>query len=355
MRFQIALLGAATLAVARPALGVVLLNTEQRNTAAPTGELAGAGWQYEGQFAGFLGTAVGPNHFLTAQHIGGGVGQTFTYGGATFTTTAFTNVPGTDLRVWQVGGTLPTYAPLYNAAVDGSEVGKPMFVVGRGTQRGTPIYSADRPVDRAYQGTVAGGGEITTFSPTPVSDRLYGVMPPTVTADVPDATFKPSRLIGWNWGPGDRVQSWGTNVVGGVLNGGPTLGRVLAFDFSTAGGEDAASLTAGDSGGGVFIEADGEWKLAGINYGVDGPFRRSAAGGDFFASVFDARGLYFAASPPIYLDAAAPIAASSYASSVSANFAFIDGVLGPAAASVPEPASLSLLLAGPLLLLRRRR
>ena len=353
-RTRLALI-AVTCALAQPAYGVVLLNSEQRNTTAPTGELAGAGWQYEGQFSGFLGTAVGPNHFLTAQHIGGGVGATFTYGGVNYATVGFTNVPGTDLRVWQVAGTLPSYAPLYHAAVDGSEVGKSMFVVGRGTQRGTPIYLADRPVDRAYQGSVAGGGEITTFSPTPVSDRLYTVAPPTVTADAADATFKPSRLIGWNWGPGDRVQSWGTNVVGGVLNGGPTLGRVLAFDFSTAGGENAAGLTAGDSGGGVFIESDGVWKLAGINYGVDGPFRYSADGGNFFASVFDARGLYFAANPPIYLDAAAPIAASSYASSVSANLDFIDGVLGPAAASVPEPATLSLLLVGPLLLLRRRR
>src|SRR5436190_17779127 len=52
------------------------------NTSAPTGVLAGSGWQYEGQFGLFLGTVI-----VTAKHIGGSVGQTFTFNGTDYTTT----------------------------------------------------------------------------------------------------------------------------------------------------------------------------------------------------------------------------------------------------------------------------
>jgi hypothetical protein len=51
------------------------------NTTAPTGALAGSGWQYEGVFGGFIATPIASNYFLTAKHIGGSVGQTFTFNG----------------------------------------------------------------------------------------------------------------------------------------------------------------------------------------------------------------------------------------------------------------------------------
>ena len=346
--------------VAEPAFGVMRLDGGPRQTAAPTGDLADAGWQYEGQYAGFLGTAVGPHHFLTAQHIGGGVGQAFTYGGQNYATTAFTNVPGTDLRLWTVGGTLPSFAPLYDAAVDGSEIGRRMFVVGRGTQRGAPIYLADRPVDAAYPGAsaVRSAGEFVDRTLVPVSDRFYAAQPPTVPTPAGTAatggTFAPSRLVGWRWGPEDRVQSWGTNTVADVVDGGPRLGRVLAFAFDPAGGEAAAGLSAGDSGGGVFLDVDGTWKLAGINYGVDGPFRFDPASAAFNASIFDARGLYLDGQTPVYLDGPSVLAGSSYASSVSANLGFIGGALGTVG-TVPEPAAGVIVLMAGALLTRSRR
>ena len=348
---------AASLLPAASAQAVLSLDGSARNTAAPAGDLADAGWQYEGQFTGFLGTAVGPHHFLTAQHIGGGVGGQFTYGGQNYATTAFTNVPGTDLRLWQVSGTLPTFAPLYDAAVDGPEVGRRMFVVGRGTQRGSPIYLADRPANSAYQGSgaVRGTGELVDATLVPTG----GVSTTPPTAIVPDGqsanpSFAPSRLIGWNWGLEDRVQSWGTNRVADVVDGGPKLGRVLAFPLAPAGGESAAGLTGGDSGGGVFVEVDGTWKLAGINYGVDGPFKFTSGSAAFNASIFDARGLYLNAEKPIYLDGPTPLAASSYASSVSANLGYLSGVLGPVG-TVPEPGAAGVIPLAACAFLKRSR
>jgi hypothetical protein len=62
------------------AQAVILLDTGDPNfnTTAPTGELAGSGWQYEGLWVSFLGTAVASNFFITAKHVGGSVGDTFT-------------------------------------------------------------------------------------------------------------------------------------------------------------------------------------------------------------------------------------------------------------------------------------
>ena len=46
--------------LAIPAHAVIVLSDAGRNTAAPTGSLANSGWQYQGQWAGFLGTPIAP-------------------------------------------------------------------------------------------------------------------------------------------------------------------------------------------------------------------------------------------------------------------------------------------------------
>src|SRR4029077_8690414 len=63
-----------------PSRAVILYGTDDpgENTTAPGGALADSGWQYEGQFIGFLGTVIASNYFVTANHIGGSVGQVFT-------------------------------------------------------------------------------------------------------------------------------------------------------------------------------------------------------------------------------------------------------------------------------------
>ena len=63
--------GVASLFVAPSARAVVLADQWYRNKSAPTGTFANSGWQYEGKFGDFMGTAIGKNYFMTASHIGG--------------------------------------------------------------------------------------------------------------------------------------------------------------------------------------------------------------------------------------------------------------------------------------------
>src|SRR5580700_11369518 len=99
------------------------------------GQPANIGWQFEGQFDGFLGTVIAPNYFIIAKHIGGVLGDKFTFNGTNYTTTAVFPDPSSDLQIWRVSGTFPIQAPLY-AGSPGSEANLLLTVFGRGTQRG---------------------------------------------------------------------------------------------------------------------------------------------------------------------------------------------------------------------------
>jgi hypothetical protein len=318
------------------ASAVILYSTDVRNTEPPGSlsnrdtnlgpqgsddprRLLNSGWQYEGQFQGFLGTPIGSQYFVTARHIQGDVGSTIDYNGVTYTTTAYwdhhadPNDPNSqllsDLRIWKISGTFTTWAPLYNASVDGTEVGKSILITGRGTQRGAPV-------------------------------TLNGT------------------LKGWQWGTQDGVQSWGENVVTGTTD--YTLSsdnKLMYFDFDADGGPNEAALTLGDSGGGIFINAGGTWKLAGINFAVDGPWRYTVNGTDFNASLFDAGGLYAqygsAGNWQLVPDGAI---GSSYASRISAELSWIQSITGiSAGVAVPEPTSTGLVMLSLAVLLKRRR
>lgn len=222
------------------------------NTTPPVGPLAGSGWDYQGVWQGLLGTAVSPNFFLTAKHVGGGVGGTFSYQGSSYTTVARVDHPTADLTLWQVSGTLPSYAPLYTAA---NEVGQDFVLFGRSAVR---------------------GAEVT----------------------VPGASPEPLR--GWLWGStGGGVTRWGENTVDDtlVLDGADYLLAGFSFD----GGANEAMLGSGDSGGGVFILDGGIWKLAGINSKVQSTFSYTAVGPTFNAAIFDGGGLYTATSGGLLL------------------------------------------------------
>src|ERR1700726_988435 len=121
------------------ARAVILFDTGDPtvNTAAPTGDLANSGWQYEGYWNGFIGTPIAPNFFIAAAHIGGSVGNSFVYQGTTYTTVRSFSQSGSDLLIWQVSETFPSFAPLY---LDQDEIGMGLVVFGHGTQRGSEIY-----------------------------------------------------------------------------------------------------------------------------------------------------------------------------------------------------------------------
>ena len=201
-----------------------------------------SGWQYEGKFNNYLGVPIAPHFFITAKHIGGSVGNVLNFHGDLYTTIAAYVSPDADLRIWEVDHSkpFPTYAPLSSGAAD---IGGVAEVFGRGTQRGVDLMVS-------------------------------------------------SELRGWEWGTADHVERWGRNVVTGTVAGGAGFGELLYCDFNSPGIPGECHLSVGDSGGGLFVLEDGLWRLAGINYAVDGPFRTSATGTSFNAAVFDARGLW---------------------------------------------------------------
>ena len=53
----------------------------------------------------YLGTPIASNYFITAKHIGGSIGQTISFGGTNYTTTAVFPDPASDLQIWKIAGT----------------------------------------------------------------------------------------------------------------------------------------------------------------------------------------------------------------------------------------------------------
>lgn len=371
--FNLFLVG-LTVAATYSAKGVIVFGDQGRNTSAPTGSLANAGWQWEGQFGIFLGTAIGSQYFITAQHIGGGPGTNFVYNNVSYNIdptfgsgNGFVNIGGTDLRVWKVTGTLPSFAPLYGAQAGqtfGSETGKSLFDVGRGLQRGNPVTILSAQL---FSGT----GTVSPGSSNPIANVPLPTAPPA--GSNPSSNPRPggslTALKGWDWGASDSVQSWGTNTATGTLTD-PTLGKFLYFDFTDGASANEGIISPGDSGGGLFIDAtgNGDWELAGVNYGVDGFFRGTPNGNTLGAALFDVSGLYVpgnaASDPYSYVPQdGLEFPANSYVSSISGNITAIENLIGGSGAgsvdggipAVPEPGSLaaiSLLSAG---MLRRRR
>ncbi len=240
------------------------------NTNAPTGALTNSGWQYEGQWQGsYLGTPIAPHYFLSAQHIGGSVGNVFTWNGVNYGTTAYFNSPDSDLRIWEVMNTFPSYAPLYTNM---NSAGQLVVVIGRGTQRGGPVV---------INGTTNG----------------------------------------WYWGTQDHVQRWGENTVTASYD--PYLYAL----FSEAGSTNQCAVSTGDSAGAWFIQQGGVWALAGITYGVDVVLTPTNCQ-EFSASMLDERGLCYPYYPPNY-----PVAVPSgfVASSVANDLSWINSVIQPSA------------------------
>lgn len=307
-------IGAVICFTAAPAKAVITLGDAGRNTTPPTGSLADSGWKYQGQWRGFLGTPIGPQQFITAGHVGGSLGESFIYNGVSFATTAAYDDPDSDLRIWKIDGVFDSYAPLYTG---GREKGKSLTVFGRGTQRGEEVRLSD------------------------------------------------GTLKGWHWGVSDGVQSWGQNVVSSTVEGGAGVGSLLRFTFDASGSANESALSGGDSGGAVFIEEKGLWKLAGINYAVDGPYSLTGVtGSGFMGAIVDEGGLYTGGDGKWTLtrDTRKELPAGAYASRISSALPWIDSVLAgnsvalSASSPIPEPAGgLLLAIGGAALLARRRR
>jgi hypothetical protein len=259
----------------------------EHNTSAPSGQLANSGWEYQGLWGDYLGTAIAPRYFVSAKHIGGNVGDKFVLNGVAYTTTAVFDNPNGDLRIWRIEGQFPSHAQIYSGT---DEAGKHLIVFGRGTQRGDEI-------------------------------KIGGLLS--------------SELKGWRWGTQDGRKRWGENRVESVSNVSGA-GDLLRVTFDSNGERNEAHLSYGDSGGAIFMNDGSGWKLAGINYAVDGPYNTSNSGEGFQAAIFDEGGLYRRVNgvwtPTPDLPVAQP--GAFYGTRISSHIAWINSVISQ---SAPPP------------------
>jgi hypothetical protein len=261
------------------------------NTSPPGGALANSGWQLQGRWHGVLGTPIGPNHFITATHVGGAVGDTFTLNGAQYITTARHVDANSDLTIWQVSTSFNDWAPLYTTS---DEAGKNFVVFGRGTKRGAAVQV---------------GAGLTAVTK------------------------------GWLWGDHDGVIRWGENTVEEILDVRQVaLGPLLRATFDSGAGPNEAMLSFGDSSGAAFINDAGTWKLAGINYAVDGPYNTAPTGTGFFGCIFDEGGLYKGGEGSWVLTPDLPTrqGGAFFMTRISARTDWIRSVVGDP--GVPDPA-----------------
>jgi hypothetical protein len=310
------------LASAIEARAVILCDSASRNTDAPLENQGLAGWNLEATWGSFLATPIDPTHFICAKHITSPA-STITFQGSTYTVNMVSRQEDShsDLCIYSLSsGTFPTYAPLYNESIDGSATGKTLTVFGKG------VYQR--------------GAEVTLNS----------------------------TLLGWKWDSASGSESWGQNIVTGPMDYVDSHGNVLGTDTLLYFNFDAdspvaneAALVVNDSSGGVFIQgANGQWKLAGVNYGVSGPFSltgQGTAGDGFNASLFDTRGVYewdSITNKWLLHDPNKPNEPGlSACSSISAELAWIQGIAPQVI--VPEPGAVALLLSAALSLAAFRR
>jgi hypothetical protein len=253
------------------------------NTTCPGGELANCGWELQGTWGGFLGTPIAPQYFAAAQHVGGSIGQAFTIGGVTYHTVAYFDCPNSDLRIWKVDGTFANYAQLYSGS---DELGKPLVVFGRGTQSGDPIYSAQVTTNYSVTTVNLKDAGLKHKDAKEIADADPMIDLNGQNLIVTDYTVETNYVVaGWKWGKSDGVMRWGENQV-------VATGDFLVGEFNPQLGVNVGQLSSGDSSGAVFMQENGVWKLAGINYGVDGPFSTSPDEPSFYASLVDESGLY---------------------------------------------------------------
>ncbi len=98
------------------------------------------------------------------------------------------------------------------------------------------------------------------------------------------------------------------------------------------GSPNEAHLSSGDSGGAIFIQEGPAWKLAGINYSVDGPFFETNAGeGALTAAFYDTRDFYYEDPPGTFhlITGTEPVPSGFYSTRISSKLLWIYGVIDP--------------------------
>jgi hypothetical protein len=275
----VALLAAVIAALSFSAVEAVILyrtGDPSANTTAPGLLSPHEGWDYEGNWGGFLGTAIAPHFFISAAHIGQAGETTFTFQNVNYTVLRGFYDSQSDLVIWQIAQTFPTFASLYPRQ---DEVGQVTVDIGRGTQRGPP-YSFH------------------------------------------------NQMRGWLWGDGDGRKRWGENIFSDAFQY-QTNWDLLYATFDQIGLIEECTLSSGDSGGAAFINDAGTWKLAGINYAVDSDYSEHADGSNpFTGALFDTRGLYaWNGSQWVRVTGATAVPTGFYPTRISTKLAWVASVV----------------------------
>ncbi len=239
------LLITAGLTCAAPVSGVVLHPDRAQPASHPPAEVM-TSW------AGGSAVAISPNWFVSTRHQGGNVGNSVTFGGATFTvveSVALVDPPRdglnglatdpqsefpSDAVLWRVDGTLPAWTPVATAHVT---TGTRVTIGGFGrTRSGTARLDSQNRL--GYDVTSSGG--TLTWGANHIESR---------------------RVVEFLFNDGDSAVD----------------ARAMAYtaDFDSPDGGDVAeaTLAQGDSGGGWFINDGGDWKLVGLSNAVEHPDR----------------------------------------------------------------------------------
>ena len=203
--------------ISAPALGIVEGRTDISDFSDPGSDWYGFNWDYIGSVNSGSAVAVGQRYMITNRHFTTYVGHTVTVQGVDYTVQEVINAPlfsgdAPDLRVIKLETPLPGYYDIYNGTFPGAN--DKVIMAGTG-----------------YSGTI----------------------------DVPGSTYT------WNTGTGRQLR-WGTNEQAGFTN--ITSGSYRSFcnilNFDVGDTEYEAGIASGDSGGGMFYNDGGTWKLAGI-------------------------------------------------------------------------------------------
>ncbi len=315
-RVPLALSLVALILSAVPARAVIVFPDPGRNLESTTPDPYNLG-SLEGQYGNFTATPISADYAITAAHVSS-ADPVVLINGTYYHVAETIKSSDSDLQLLRIDGTsnstgttildpnarFSSYAPIYSSGNELNDLN--IIVFGRGVGRGAEVT-----LDNTPKGWL------------------------------------------WDYNQNDHALSWGLNTVSQIIpnatDGQTQLGDLIAFNFT----KDGCTLAANDSGGGVFINDHGVWKLAGINFGVDGPYYVKDSNGNYqpvfsnsggLAALYDQSG-YYVKDGNNYIPVSGP--QSSYATRLASasNLAFLSRYV-----PVPEPGSLTLLAFGAVLI-----
>jgi hypothetical protein len=306
---------AVALSFQLPSRAVILFGTEDpnANTTPPAGSLANSGWQYQGLYGPFLGTVISSNRFITAKHVAGS-SPTFQYQGQTYQVVGqLQSHPDSavDLSIGTVNATFPNFASMSS----------------RDVFRRVYFWDFITPVPSQLTVVHGRGG--------PRADAVFNDPSghPCVTE---------SALRGWKHPAyADGILRWGSGQAITYLFNSPSgldfpATTTTIWKYFLGDSLNDFALSTGDSGGGLFVFDQGQWRLAGISWLIMQPqYKARLSDPSFAAAIFDPTGIYYpctccACTDGFGTDCPPGSLGRSYAefSDIQWNLAWINSVLG---------------------------